>query len=226
MPENKDFKRLVRSRMQKTGESYTAARSHVLKKKRPGRSAVAPAEYPELAGMSDEAVRAKTGSTWQQWVETLDARGAAEMPHREIARHLGEAHGLPGWWAQTVTVGYERIKGLRRIGQRRGGTWEVNKSKTYPVPLARLWQAFEADEHRRRWLPGVEIEVRTATAGKSMRITWEDGTPVAVHFTAKGEAKSQVAVQHQRLASEAAAATLRRFWTERLTALGELLSAG
>jgi hypothetical protein len=31
MTTNKDFKRLVRGRMQKTGESYTAARANLLK---------------------------------------------------------------------------------------------------------------------------------------------------------------------------------------------------
>ena len=31
MPTNKDFKRLVRSRMEKTGESYTSARAQLLK---------------------------------------------------------------------------------------------------------------------------------------------------------------------------------------------------
>ena len=29
MPRNKDLKRLVRARMQKTGEAYTAARAHI-----------------------------------------------------------------------------------------------------------------------------------------------------------------------------------------------------
>ena len=33
MPTNKDFKRVVRARMTKTGESYTAARAQLLKKR-------------------------------------------------------------------------------------------------------------------------------------------------------------------------------------------------
>ena len=32
MPTNKDFKRLVRARMEKTGEAYTAARANLLKR--------------------------------------------------------------------------------------------------------------------------------------------------------------------------------------------------
>jgi hypothetical protein len=35
MTENKDLKRIVRARMTKTGESYTAARAHIAKTPRP-----------------------------------------------------------------------------------------------------------------------------------------------------------------------------------------------
>ena len=47
MPIQKDFKRLVRSRMKKTGEAYTAARLQVLKKREPI------VNYAEAAGMSE-----------------------------------------------------------------------------------------------------------------------------------------------------------------------------
>ena len=47
MPTQKDFKRVVRSRMEKTGESYTAARLQVLKKKEPAGG------FAKTAGMSD-----------------------------------------------------------------------------------------------------------------------------------------------------------------------------
>ncbi len=57
MPTDKDFKRLVRGRMQKTGESYTTARAHLRKQQpttaAPARPAPAPANYAKLAGRSD-----------------------------------------------------------------------------------------------------------------------------------------------------------------------------
>ncbi len=221
MPKNKDLKRLTRSRMQKTGESYTTARAQLLKKKKP-----VPTPAPELAalaGMSDEAVAAKTGCTWEKWVRVLDAVDAASMPHREIARYVRENFEISGWWAQTVTVGYERIKGLREIGQRRSGSYEANKSKTFPVPIARLYRAFSVARTRRRWLPDVQLTVRKATPDKSMRITWEDGTSVELYFTAKGDNKSLVALQHRKLASKAQAEHMKRFWGERLAALAEIL---
>ncbi len=221
MPKNKDLKRLARTRMRKTGESYTAARRRLLEKKE-GPAAPGP-DYAGLAGMTDEAVRAKTGRTWKQWTQVLDAVDAAELPHAEIARHVHEEHGVPGWWAQTVTVGYERIRGLREIGQRRSGSYEANKSKTVPVPLADLYAAFATARARRRWLGDAELTVRKATPEKSMRISWRDGTSVEVYFYAKGKAKSQVALQHRRLGNREQAERMKRFWSERLAALADQL---
>ena len=58
MPKNKDLKRLARSRMRKTGESYTTARAQLLhKKNRPSPTVVPESEFASLTGMSDEAVR-------------------------------------------------------------------------------------------------------------------------------------------------------------------------
>ena len=109
MPANKDFKRLVRARMHKTGESYTAARAHLITKQH----ARTP-EYAKLAGMtSDAALQAKTGCTWERWVKALYRVQAHTWPHRRIAAYVHEKYQVPGWWSQTVTVGYERIKGLR-----------------------------------------------------------------------------------------------------------------
>jgi hypothetical protein len=226
MPKHKDLKRLTRSRMRKTGESYTTARSQLLDKRRiPPAATPETPDYAALAGMSDEAVAARTGCTWERWVRTLDHHGAAAWPHREIARYVSEKYKLSSWWAQSVTVGYERIKGLREIGQRRSGSYEATKSKTLPVPLARLYRAFSDPGTRERWLGAVELTVRKATPERSLRLTWEDGTSVECGFFAKGEARSQVQVQHGKLASRADADSRRAFWGERLAALAEVLAS-
>lgn len=65
--------------------------------------------------------------------------------------------------------------------------------------------------------------MRKATKNKSMRITWEDGTSVELWFTAKGKAKSQVAVSHRKLPDNATAARLKEYWAERLAALADVL---
>ena len=122
-----------------------------------------------------------------------------------------------------MTVGYERIKGLRAVGQRRDGSFEASKSKTFTVPLDRLYQAFVDARARARWLPGIQLTVRTATRNKSMRITWPDGTSLEVGFLSKGAGKSQVALQHVRLPDRTAAARMKEYWAERLAALEQVL---
>lgn len=226
MTTHKDLKRLVRARMHKTGESYTAARLQFLSKTRPHQKPAgpSPAEYAVLAGMSDAAIKAKTGCTWERWVKALDYKQAHTWTHREIAEYVREKFKVPDWWCQTVTVGYERIKGLRAIGQRRDGSYEASKSKVIAVPVSRLYRAWHDARTRARWLPDVKPVIRTATAAKSMRLTWPDGTSVLVGFYPKGAAKSRVAIQHVRLPDRGTATRMKEYWTGRLGTLAELLN--
>jgi hypothetical protein len=100
--------------------------------------------------MKDETIRKATGRTWAEWTRVLDRAGAHAWPHRQIADFVHTTHGVPGWWTQTVTVGYERIKGLREKGQRRGGGYEANKSKTIAASAARITRAF-TDRQKAYW---------------------------------------------------------------------------
>lgn len=232
MPSDKDFKRLVRARMGKTGEAYTTARANL--KKRPPTTtarATAPAkpaatvgtDYATLAGMSDGSIKAKTGCTWEKWVYVLDRKQAHAWEHKAIAEYVYATYKLDGWWAQTVAVGYERIKGLRQKGQRRSGSWEGSKSRTFTVPVSRLYAAWTDAKLRKQWLPEAKLVIRAAQTDRSLRITWPDGTSVECWFQAKGAAKSSVQVQHTKLASKADAEARKTYWAERLAVLGELL---
>ena len=224
MPKHKDLKRKVRARMQKTGESYTTARLRLLDKKRTDSPKAAPkVDLAALAGMSEAAVRAGTGKSWSEWTTVLDAIDAASKPHREIARYVRDQHGTSSWWSQGVTVGYERIRGLREKGQLRGGGYEANKSKTFGVPLARLYAASAEARQRKRWLSGAKPTVRSARPEKCLRLDWEDGTAVEFVFSARAEARSHVAVQHKKLTTKADATRLKGYWAERLSALAALL---
>jgi hypothetical protein len=239
MPTNKDLKRLVRARMKKTGEAYTAARAHITRKTtarktskpsganpRAAATRSAPGNYAELAGKSDSVIKAKTGCTWERWVTALDYHGAAKMSHGEIAALVNKKYKIPGWWSQTVAVGYERIKGLRAWGQRSDGSYEAGKSRTYNVPVTALFDAWADADTRRRWLDGVNVKVRTANPPKTMRLGWNDGTIVAVGFTPKGKSKSAVALAHTKLPDRATSDRLKAFWSDRLDALGEILKNG
>ena len=219
---DKDLKRVIRERMRKTGESYTAARAQLLSKPAPRSPRMSAAAMAERAGMADATIKARTGRSWPEWVRTLDADNAAALSHRDIARIVRSTHGIGDWWSQSVTVGYERIKGLREHGQRRDGVFEANKSRTLPHSPATVFRAWSDAVRRRRWL-GADVKVRTATAPRTIRLQWPDGTVVIGYLTPKGTTKTQLAVTHTKLPTRAAAETAKAEWDERLAALGEFL---
>ena len=217
MTAHKSFKRLVRSRMEKTGESYTAARSQLLAADEP---------KPRLA-TSDENIRARTGRGWEEWFDVLDEWGAAEHTHREIARWVAEQQGIHplAWNAQAVAGSYEKARGLRAVGEHEDG-FTVTASKTVAVPVERLYAAFVDERVRERWLPDGELRERTVIEPRSARFDWGDGaTRVHVAFAAKGDAKSTAALSHERLADGAEAERMKAFWRERVAGLKEVLES-
>jgi hypothetical protein len=120
--------------------------------------------------MSNRAVEAKTGCTWEKWVMALDYKQAHTWSHRELAEYIHDKFKVPDWWTQTVAVGYERIKGLREIGQRRASRPPAarrspRRGARVPPSATRLG----------KWLPDVKLTVR-GPPNKSVRITWDDGT--------------------------------------------------
>lgn len=180
-------------------------------------------EATRAAGISSDAVAAKTGKGWDEWFRILDEAGAAALPHRQIAELLGSRHKVPGWWAQMVAVGYEQARGLREVHQKADG-FEASASRTLPVPVAGLYRQFQDPRLRAKWLGKVKLTVRKANENKSMRITWEDGTNVEINFQVKGEKKSSVQIQHNRLADQSDVQLRKAFWKEALERLSAALA--
>jgi hypothetical protein len=228
MTTQKDFKRLVRARMSKTGEAYTTARAQILKKQ-PSRVLQAPndaypdpIEFAKIAGMTDAAIKKGTGCTWEKWVKAFDHYGAQKMSHAEIAELAAKKYKAGPWWSQMIAVGYERIRGLRARGQQRDGSYQASKSRTFSVPVGVLFDAWNDPATRKKWLDA-DVKVRKATKPKSVRLDWTDGTIVPVMFAAKGKDKSSAAVEHVKLKSKEDAARLKAEWGERFDALEALL---
>jgi hypothetical protein len=174
--------------------------------------------------ISDEAVKKATGRDWAEWLKVLDKAGGRKLGHREIAGIVSEKFGAPPWWSQMVTVTYERERGLREVHQTASG-FSASVSRTIAAPVDEVFAAFDDAKRRRSWLRVPKLTVRTSTANRSMRITWPDGTSVEVGFYAKGDAKSQVAVQHSKLADKEDVAARKALWTEALTRLREQLES-
>ena len=48
------------------------------------------------------------------------------------------------WWAQSITVGFEQARGIRRPGQRQDGTYEASVSRTVSLDTADALRALAA----------------------------------------------------------------------------------
>ncbi|CAL9345176.1 hypothetical protein SUDANB121_00364 [Nocardiopsis dassonvillei] len=235
MTRHKSFKQQVRTRMAKTGESYTAARSHLLP--------AAPAPAPDPAGtpepdrtpgpaarptaamrarVSSEAVRERTGHGYDEWFARLDAWGATERTHKEIAAHLVQDLEVPGWWAQSLTVAYEQERGMRAPGQRKDG-YSAGVSRTVRAPMEEIFAAFVEESVRERWLADPELTVLSDNPPRRVTADLDDGTRVVLYLTARGTDRVSVAVEQSRLADQEAAAEAKEFWREHLGRLKALL---
>jgi uncharacterized protein YndB with AHSA1/START domain len=217
MTTHKTLKRRVRARMDKTGERYTAARRNVLTQPAPEPAATAPSP------VSDNAVRKGTGRGWEEWFAILDAAGAVAWKHPDIARWLAANYAISGWWAQGVTVGFERARGLRAQHERPSG-FSLSVTRTINVPVERLHESFANARERKAWMERT-VRVSSGTPPRTINFPWGDGSRVAVRFESRGPTKAQVALQQEPLPDAAAVEELRAFWRAHLAALKERLEA-
>jgi hypothetical protein len=181
------------------------------------------AESKSFAGKEDRIADTKlkdaTGKDWEQWFSILDRWGAKDRKHAEIASFLVEEREVPGWWAQTITVGYERARGLRLKHQKADG-FEISASKTIAVPVDVLFKMFVDPERLKGWLKDGKMRLRNSRPNRGARFDWEDGsTRVVVGFTDKGPSTSAVSLAHQKLPGPDEAETAKAAWKKRLGAL-------
>lgn len=190
---------------------------------------------PHVPQTSDAAVKKATGRTWAEWFALLDAFGAKDKGHQPSARHLWKDVGLSPWWSQMVTVEYERARGLRKVGQRSGGDWEVTLQRTIAASAGDCIAAFTDAKFRQKWVKGLKAPLgkawatrrqATTSLGEVLRydVPAKEGTQkLDVTFTEKG-GKTQVRVQHRELATQDQRDALKEAWGEALDALAEHLA--
>ncbi|HKV13087.1 MAG TPA: DUF4287 domain-containing protein [Thermoanaerobaculia bacterium] len=159
--------------------------------------------------VNDASSRKATGHGLDHWFAVLDAFGAAEKGHTAAAAHLNQEHGIPGWYAQGITVAFERERGLRETNQSCTGTFQVSVSKTVPATVAEVIDAIRSADRRAAWLsgadPGLAAALNAAFEGDKprevktkgddyawLRFPW-DGRTVEIRITGKPKGASVVA---------------------------------
>jgi hypothetical protein len=237
MTQAKKLKRAIRARARKTGESYTAARRHLLKSQAKPEPAPAPASRGARA---DGKVLERTGRGLEHWFAVLDAFGPAARGHTAAARHLRDDHGVPGWHSQWITVAWERARGLRVRNQAASGAFQVSVSRTVPASVAEVADAIGDARRRRRWLrgaePGLARALEAALAGGKagvrikdantalLRYKW-DGTTVTLYIAGTPKGAASVVADNTRLRDGVHVEERRAQWKPVLDALKAHLMA-
>jgi uncharacterized protein YndB with AHSA1/START domain len=140
-----------------------------------------------LDRISSDSVREATGRDWDQWLEALDAAGAADWSHKEIVAYLEREHGdaTTGWWRQSLSVGYEQARGKRALGETAAAGFEIGVRRTVDASADDVWEllmsrpelwlgegvAFRKGE--RYSVPGASGEIRVVKPGDRVRLTWQ-----------------------------------------------------
>jgi hypothetical protein len=168
----------------------------------------------------------RASPSWDDWFRILDAWDATTHNHTEIARYLNADHGVDGWWSQSVTVGYERARGMRAPNERPEG-FEVSVSRTVTLPAVDAWRAFVEPSRRTRWLDlPLRMRTGTRTMGRSARFdVLDEGNRINVNFTPKDDDRTTVTVTHVKLAGASDVAAHRAAWKTRLDALASVAAS-
>jgi hypothetical protein len=191
--------------------------------------------------MSDAAFLKKTGHGLEHWFAVLDKFGAVEQGHTASARHLYEDHGVDGWYAQGITVSYERERGVRAVNQRCDGAFEVSVSKTVNAKTKQVVKAFTDPRTRASWASEADAKLAGAL-GKGIgdkkskgfvirpdglarfRYKWND-TTVQLYMIPKPGDKVAITVQHTKLPSGDSVELYRGQWKTALGLLADYFSA-
>ncbi|MDP8930263.1 MAG: DUF4287 domain-containing protein [Actinomycetota bacterium] len=216
MTRNECFKRRIRERMAKTGEKYGAAR-RILIEQATARRDRAWVSDPE---QSDEVIGDNTGRGWDQWRELIDAWPGYDQGHTAVASWLQDEHDLDGWWAQAVTVGWERITRRRLPHQMADGTFTANRSATITTDPAALREMLLDDDDRADLFPGMHPELRSRPTSKNVRVALTDGV-AEIAIVAKDDRRATVTVAHAKLSSPEEVTHWKAYWGDWLEALDE-----
>ncbi len=179
----------------------------------------------------DETYKQKTGKSLMEWVEELNSHQAVDWTHKQVVAHLISQHKLDDWWAQMITVEYEKHHGKRTLGQTQDAGFEIGAQRTFPVDATELWELLMSPEGSVLWLgdslaiplekgqtfsaTGNDYEIRSLSDGEKLRLrkTSSDNTvsTIQLYVTPKKD-KSTLLIHHEKLQDESMRATMKTHW--------------
>jgi hypothetical protein len=187
--------------------------------------------------MNDDALTSGTGKRLEQWRVVIADAGLSEASHREIATYLHTTQGVTYWWAQTITVEYEKLIGRRIHGQTQDGLFQLGVNRTIGVRSDVLWEFVDSssgetailgqhvpvetgfvDLHA-RLASGLSVTTTTYVPRSHFRMQWRERdwsshSILQVRVTPKDGERSVLTFHHEKLPSLADREGYRRRWSD------------
>jgi len=199
-----------------------------------------------LGRISSQSVREATGRGWEEWLELLDAAGAAGWEHRQIVAYLEREPAAveSGWWRQSIAVAYEKAGGKRVEGQTADAGFQVGVRRSVDGNALQAWELITSRPEL--WLgegasigfvsgeryevppsgasPGASGEVRVVKPGERLRMTWQpEGSPwpatLQLTLVESGSGKTSIGVHLEKLPDPDAREAMRERWRAALERL-------
>src|SRR5688572_33388377 len=115
--------------------------------------------------VTNEAAKAVTGKTLDQWYAELDEAYGLKLGRREINNRL-YAEKLDPWWCATIAVEYEKHHDVRK----KDGLFEgyfVCATKTIAAPVAEVYKSWSNGAELSKWFG----EIGRASGRESVYVT-------------------------------------------------------
>jgi uncharacterized protein YndB with AHSA1/START domain len=189
--------------------------------------------------VTNEAAKAATGKTLDQWFAELDKQDGLKQGRRANNSYVYEQK-VDLWWCTTIAVEYERRHDVRKKDGLLEGYF-ICSTKTIGAPPAEVFKAWTNAAELSKWFgAGSKAEVKDGGTyqnkdgdkgtflrvrqNKDIRMTWENpafssATQVDVQFQDKGKGKTGLLVNHTRIQTRAEADGLRVAWAATLDQL-------
>ncbi|HUR57941.1 MAG TPA: hypothetical protein VM029_09545 [Opitutaceae bacterium] len=208
---------------------------------KPDTAAPPKASTKAKGGLSESTSLRITGHGLEHWFRVLDRFGAVEKGHTAAARHLADDHQIEGWYAQGITVAFERARGVRAANQRCDGKYEVSVSKVFAADADDVIKVFTDRRLRKRWTASVDQSLVAALSAASdssrskgwvvrpdgqgrWRYKWGE-TTVQCYLYPKPGGKVSMVVTNMNLEGADAVEERRAMWKAALNAIATHLAA-
>ncbi|NQV53924.1 MAG: hypothetical protein HQ500_12115 [Flavobacteriales bacterium] len=160
----------------------------------------------------------ESGRNWTQWYNELDSPKFRGSSCDEVEDILVYEYGIERNWARRITNRFA-AKHSFHSGTEDLPCFEISVRKTFDYPINEVfWNASQWFESEQR---ATETELLN---GNLLTCQWKtDHSKIEVKFHKKGEGKTQMILQHDRIHSRMDAEIMRNFWKESLRGMVEAL---